>query len=99
MDPIDNEPMRLVLVLVLMLALVGCATSYESATRHESIGPRAYLVTGDGNGFTSRSEITAYTYRRANELCPMGFDVIDADRSTVPSHLRRRQDIHHGQQA
>lgn len=44
-----------------------------------------YVVTADGNGFTSRSTISEYMYRRAAELCPGGFDLVDSDTSTRSS--------------
>lgn len=65
----------------LCLVLTGCATSYQSATAHQVLGPGAYLITADGNGWTGSSTIEHYKYRRATELCPSGFDVIDANQS------------------
>jgi hypothetical protein len=79
---IPRGAIRKILILVV---LTSCATSYESATSSRPIGPNAFLITADGNGFTSRSEIVEYQYRRAAALCPDGFDVIDADRSTRSS--------------
>jgi hypothetical protein len=79
--------MKLIAVLVLVAA---CATPYQrkgfrGGYSDQQIGPGRYLISVDGNGFTSRSTIVEYQYRRASELCPMGFDVLDADRSTSSS--------------
>lgn len=73
----DSQRMK----LIGMVALMGCATSYESATAHQPLGGGAFLITADGNGWTGSSDIEHYKYRRAAELCPGGFDVIDANQS------------------
>lgn len=68
--------------LTIVVAMTGCATSYQGATAHQTLGGGAFLITADGNGFTGSSTIEHYKYRRAAELCPGGFDVIDASNST-----------------
>jgi hypothetical protein len=74
----DRWGMKRIVVLALM---AGCATSYQSATSHQAIGGGAYLITASGNGWTGSSTVEQYKYRRATELCPGGFDVIDANQS------------------
>ena len=69
--------------LALLVTIAGCATSYENAVRTRTIGPGTYLISADGNGYTSRTDIIEYTYRRAAELCQYGFDVVGADASSV----------------
>ena len=65
----------------------ACATSYSDATSHRSLGHGMYIITADGNGFTSRSLISIYMYRRAAEVCSAGFDLIESDRSATISRL------------
>lgn len=67
--------------LMILAAMTGCATSYERATSVQLIGGGAFLITADGNGWTGSSTIEQYKYRRATEVCPNGFDVIDANAS------------------
>jgi hypothetical protein len=73
---------RVVAVAAIVVALAASATSYQSAVSVQPLGGGTFLITADGNGFTGSSTIEHYKYRRAAELCPGGFDVIDANQST-----------------
>jgi hypothetical protein len=74
--------------LVMVLAIVsGCATPYQSkgfrgGYTSRPLGPSRWIIEVKVNSYTSRSTAIEYSYRRAAELCPGGFDPIDADRST-----------------
>lgn len=82
--------MRALALFAAVIALASSATPYQQmgfrgGVTQTPLGQGAWLITAKGNGFTDRSTIVQYTYRRAAELCPDGFDVIDADRSTSTS--------------
>lgn len=77
---------RVGVVVAAVVALAGSATSYGRATSVQTLGDGAFLITADGNGFTGSSTIEHYKYQRAAELCPGGFDVLDAS-SAVQTNL------------
>lgn len=56
-------------------------------TQEDQLGDGAWLITVKGDEDTSRSAAVAYTYQRAAKLCPLGFDVVDADRSTTTTGI------------
>lgn len=71
-------------------ALLICAASatpyqdkgFRGGVSHRAISPGTWSITAAGNGFTSRSTLVEYTHRRAGELCPGGYDVLDKDSNT-----------------
>jgi hypothetical protein len=84
--------MRLAFGLV-GLGLVACATPYQSrgfrgGYDEKQLGPDRYMITVKVNSYTSRSTAVEYSYRRAAELCPGGFDPIDADRESLDFYIR-----------
>lgn len=72
-----------VLVLAVASALsVASATPYQkSGVRggysDRKIGKRTHFIRVQVNGLTSRGTATEHAYRRADELCPDGYDVLD----------------------
>lgn len=70
--------------LAALCLLVACRTPYQSmgfrgGYRDKSLGPDRYLVEVEVNGFTSRGRALEYLHRRAGELCPMGYVVVDRE--------------------
>lgn len=68
------------------MTMVACATPYQQrgfsgGYNDTSLGNGRWMINVDVNGYTSRSTAMEYSYRRAGELCPSGFDPVDADRS------------------
>jgi hypothetical protein len=83
--------MRVMACVMAALVAAGCATKYRphgfsGGYSETKVGDDGWIVTFKGNGFTSRSRAMEYTYRRAGELCPRGFDVVDADRYSTTSY-------------
>jgi hypothetical protein len=78
---------RILLVLGMALALGASATSYRDSYATTPLGNGRYLIEARGNGFTDRSTVIRYAYQRAAELCPIGFDVVDADQSTTSNDV------------
>lgn len=73
--------------LVVVIAVAACSTPYQpmgarGGVEAVALGQGRWLITASGNGFTSRSTVVRYTYRRAAELCRFGFTPVDADRSS-----------------
>lgn len=67
--------------------LAGCATPYQprglsGGYSEQSLGHGRWAIEFGGNSYTSQSTVTAYSHRRASELCPGGYDVVDANRDT-----------------
>lgn len=65
----------------------ACATPYQASGfrggyEDRDLGGGRWMISVEVNSYTSRSTAAEYTYRRAGELCPYGFDLIDADRSS-----------------
>lgn len=78
--------MRAMLVAAAVL-LSGCPTPYQrmgfrGGVAESPLGGGRWMIRVEVNSYTSRSTAVEYTYRRAAELCPHGFDPIDADRSS-----------------
>src|SRR3569832_882870 len=68
--------------VMLLMHLVGCATPYQQmgfsgGYADKEIGNNRYLVTVKVNGFTDRATALEYLDRRAAELCPTGYDIVD----------------------
>lgn len=65
---------------------MGCATPYQptgvrGGFTENQIGPGAYAIQVHVNAYTSMSTAVTYAYRRAGEICPSGFNVIDGTKS------------------
>lgn len=78
--------------ILIALTLAACATPYQSSGfrggySEKRIGNR-WLIRVEVNGFTSMETAIEYSYRRAEELCPGGFDVEDANRHATEHTYR-----------
>lgn len=78
--------MRRLLVCAL---LGGCVTPYQQmglsgGYADQALGGGRYSIDVRVNGYTSAGTALQYAYRRAGELCPGGYDVVNAlaDKST-----------------
>lgn len=76
--------MKQIVLGVLLLGLVGCATGYQSYTwsggyKDTEIAKDHYLVEYYGNGTTSAATVAMFWEQRANELCPSGYDVVGGE--------------------
>lgn len=73
----------------LFLSLVlfyGCATPYQQkgfrgGYEEIALEDGVFLVTAEGNGYTSKTSVLNIAYRRAKELCPNGFVDLGRDDS------------------
>lgn len=84
MAPIYSQGMRTTLMVV---ALAGCATPYQpkgfsGGYSEQNLGNGRWAVAFDGNSYTSEGTVMTYSHRRASELCPGGYDLVDANRET-----------------
>ncbi len=82
-----GNTIRIVSVAAALVLCAASATPYQESgfrggVSHRALGPHSYSITAEGNGFTKRSTIVEYTHRRASELCPNGYDVMDKDSNT-----------------
>ncbi|HET9626480.1 MAG TPA: hypothetical protein VFP84_34195 [Kofleriaceae bacterium] len=62
--------------------LAGCMTPYQETGfrggySDQELSPGVYSIDVRANAFTSRGTVLAYMYRRADELCPGGYSVVD----------------------
>jgi hypothetical protein len=71
-----------------MIVLVNaCVTPYQAmgprgGYTDEPVAGDAHFIDVDTNLWTSSVTAIAYSYRRASEVCPQGFDVLDTHRTT-----------------
>jgi hypothetical protein len=73
--------------------LAGCATPYQQmgfsgGYRDKAIGPRTHSIDVQVNGYTSAGTALEYAYRRAGELCPSGYDVMNSIADKKTSYVR-----------
>jgi hypothetical protein len=69
-------------VLPLMIMATACATPYQrrgftGGYVNEQIGEDTHYIAFDGNGYTGQTTAEIYVRRRAGELCPHGYDILD----------------------
>ena len=57
-------------------------TLYAAATSHAQTGKRSYIIGVDGVHI-SQADAIAYIHRRATELCPDGFDLLEGAATTT----------------
>lgn len=68
--------------IAIVLALTACATPYQrmglsGGYDDKRLGNGDYVVTVKVNGFTDRATALEYLHRRAGELCPDGYKLVD----------------------
>jgi hypothetical protein len=73
--------MKFLLSITGCLLLAGCATGYQEYTwsggyKDKELGDNHYLVEYYGNGTTSTEMLKDFWGKRADQLCPKGYDVI-----------------------
>lgn len=73
MTPSDKA-IKTFIVFCLLPISIRCATPYQPAGftggySDFKIGPGKYMVTVNGNGYTSAATVRSYAYRRAREIC------------------------------
>lgn len=71
-----------VLALTCILLITGCATGYQKYSwaggyKDKSVGDNKYLVEYYGNGTTSPQTVDEFWNKRASEVCPNGFNVLE----------------------
>jgi hypothetical protein len=69
--------MKKILIFVLVVPLVGCATGYHKYSwtggyQDKAVGENLYELTYQGNGTTSHATVEQYWHMRAKELCKNG---------------------------
>lgn len=69
-------------LLIACAAVGGCATPYQrmgtlGGYDDKQLPNGDYIVTVKVNGYTDRATALEYMHRRAGELCPGGYDLID----------------------
>lgn len=81
----------------MLLTLASCATPYQQmgyrgGYSDRRIAENTYVIRARVNGFTGEDTAVEYAHRRAGELCPAGYDVIDSkvDESPVVITVRCR---------
>jgi len=62
------------ILFIIFLFSVGCATKYQpdgfsGGYYDRKVGPNKWLVGFNGNGYTARSTVQDYAFKRAEELC------------------------------
>lgn len=74
--------------ILMVTALAGCSTGYHPKSltggySDSDIGGGRHSIDVEVNGYTSSGTALEYAYRRAGELCPSGYDVVNslADKS------------------
>lgn len=83
----DDRSMRTVMLLLGLVALLASSTPYQAkgfrgGVSERYLGPGRWFVSVEVNAYTSRSTAMEYFHRRAYELCPAGYDMVDRDANT-----------------
>jgi len=78
---------------MMVVAITACATPYQAkgfagGYSDYPVGNDSYAISVDVNSYTSMSTAMAYAYRRASELCPRGYDVVDRAGSQSDFYVR-----------
>lgn len=79
--------------LVLVTVAAACATPYQrqgfsGGYTDNQIGPNTWSVTVNVNSYTSRGTALEYAHRRAGELCPEGYDIVDGTSGQSDFYVR-----------
>lgn len=77
---------RIGIVIAALVAALASATPYQEkgfrgGFETTDLGGGRYMISVEVNGYTNRNTAIEYTYRRAAEVCPAGYDVVDNDRA------------------
>lgn len=72
---------------------MGCATPYQpkgfsGGYSDQELGAGRYAVDVQVNSYTSQGTALEYAHRRAGELCPAGYDVVDGSKSQSDFYIR-----------
>jgi hypothetical protein len=72
---------------------IGCGTPYQpkgfsGGYSDTELGAGRYSVDVQVNSFTSQGTALEYAHRRAGDLCPAGYDVIDGSKSQSDFYIR-----------
>jgi hypothetical protein len=75
--------MKRLILCTFFIVLVGCATGYQKHTwsggfKDKKIDENHYMVEYYGNGTTSRETVEDFWQKRASELCPSGFSIVES---------------------
>lgn len=79
--------------IAVVLVSIGCATSYQrkgfsGGYSDTQLGPGRYSVDVQVNSYTSQGTALEYAHRRAGELCPAGYDVVDESKAQSDFYIR-----------
>jgi hypothetical protein len=91
-----SKVIRLVLVVGSLAALAASATSYGpkgfvGGYSDTQLADGVYMIDVEVNGYTSRGTALEFLYRRAYDLCPTGFDVMDRESGQDTTYWRTSQ--------
>ena len=95
LDPNDlvmevTVPRNLLFLGVAILLLTACATPYGErgfwgvGYDQTEIEPGLYFLDYTGDQYHSMAKVVGYWHRRARELCPNGFQVMDREQGVGP---------------
>ena len=82
--------MRLLSVIIAILLLTACATPYAErgfwgvGYDETELEPGLYFLDYTGDQYHSMAKVVGYWHRRARELCPDGFQVMDREQGVGP---------------
>lgn len=84
--------LRILVVVAAIVACVASATPYQSSGfrggfTESSLGPDTWSIRVKVNSYTDAGTAMEYGYRRAGELCPGGFDVVDGTQQQVDRYV------------
>lgn len=83
-------------VLMAVAVMMGCATAtmYPDGVREMSAGTHAWVIHAKVNKRAGEGSAGAFVLRRADELCPGGYDIVETPqgdgRSTVTVTITKR---------
>ncbi len=95
---------NVVLVLLSMIFVSGCATPYKQFSfdmpaggyKDSKIEGNRHKVSFFGNGHSKPEQVDKYWNRRANELCPNGFKLLAIEQKTEQFKLKSNSDLYIG---
>lgn len=79
--------------LLMGISVIGCATPYQrngfsGGYSDNHLGNERHAIDVNVNSYTSQGTALQYAHRRATELCPSGYDVIDGAKSQSDFYIR-----------